>query len=280
MSYRDGDAVVREMLAGKRADALSRARSFGYARRAVIDERATAHVEALHDATMPFLFGEMGTLDDARAAIAKVDELIAAYDAVLARSNALLVPPALDLAAAVTPPDGWRGTRAGAERLGAQMQTQIDRSAVDRFEVRERAVVIVADPWAMIVGLDEGGDETWVEGRISVAIPVAMPPLSIRREKNTDELLQDFGMKREIETADNRFDDLYWIEGHREAAFAAATPRVRRLMIGLHEQRCSLEVGGGAARLSWSGPWSAFGASGVPDDVVLAIMELRASFCE
>lgn len=279
MSYRDGDAVVREMLAGKRADALSRARGFGYARRAVIDERSTAHVEALHDRTMPFLFDEPGTLDDARAAIERVDELIAAYDALLARSTALLAAPPLAVDAASALPDDWRGTREGAERLAREMQ--MGRSAVDRFEVRERSVVVEARPWLLVAGLDESGKETWLQGFICVAVSPAMPHVSIRREKNTDELLEDLRMKpREIETADNRFDDLYWIEGHREAAFAAATPLVRRLMIGLHEQTCSLEIGGGLARLSWSGPWTAFGQSGVPENLVPAIMELRASLCE
>lgn len=278
MSYRDGDAVVREMLSGKRADALSRARSFGYARRSVVDERAIAEVEALHDRTMPFLFDDVTTIDQAQAAIGRVDELIAAYDTLLARSTALLVPPPLDVDAALEPPRGWRGTRAGAERLAREMN--VDRSAVARFEIRDRAVAVVVPPWAVIAGLDETGDTSWVEGRISVAIPTAVPDLSIRREKNSDDLMQSFRLSREIETSDNRFDDLYWVEGHREAAFAATTPLVRRAMIDLHEHHCTLELGRGLARLSWAGPWTELGPSGVPANVVPAMMELRASFCE
>jgi hypothetical protein len=278
VSYRDGDAVVREMLAGKRADALSRARSFGYAERSVVDEDAIAEVEALHDRTMPFLFGDVATADEAHAALGKVDELIAAYDRLLARSGALLVAAPLDVEAAFDPPAGWRGTKEGAARLAGEIH--VDRSAVDRFEVRERAVAIAAGPWALIVGLDMGGAESWVEGRLSVSIPAAVPWVWMRREKNTDDLLQDLRVKREIETSDPRFDDFYWIEGHREAAFAAATPLVRRLMVDLHEQRCALEVGGGLARLSWSGAWTALGSSGLPANVVPAMMELRASFCE
>src|SRR5262249_1306501 len=95
VSYRDGIAVVREMLVGKRGDALGRARSFGYAQRSVIDEASIAQVEALHDRTMPFLFDEIGTVDETKVAIAKVEELIAAYDAVLARSAAALVSTVL-----------------------------------------------------------------------------------------------------------------------------------------------------------------------------------------
>src|SRR5690349_9000204 len=173
MSYRDGDAVVREMLAGKRADALARARSFGYAQRSVIDEAATAEVEALHDRTMPALFDDIATLDDARAAIAKVDELIAAYDGVLARSAALLVAGPLDVERAFHPPEDWRGTKAGAQRLGRDIQ--IDRDAVERFEIRDTALAVAAGPWALLVGLDETGDATWVHGRIIVAIPRAVP---------------------------------------------------------------------------------------------------------
>jgi hypothetical protein len=278
MGYRDGDAVVREMLAGKRADALGRARSFGYARRAVIDERAIADLEALHDRTMAFLFDDVTSSDEAQAAIRKVDELIAAYDALLARSASLLQPRPLDVEASFVLPTGWRGTSDGATRLAREMT--IDRAAVDRFEVRERAVGVAAGPWALVIGLDETGEESWVEGRMTVAIPQAIPPVRIRREENTDALMQDFGMKLEIETADARFDDLYWVEGHREAAFAAATPLVRRLMIDLSEQRCALEVRDGVGRFSWEGPWTALGSSGVPPNLVPAIMELRASFCE
>jgi hypothetical protein len=266
------------MLAGKRADALLRARSFGYARRSVIDEKAIAEVEALHDRTMPFLFGDLTGVDASQAAIREVDELIAAYDALLARSSALLVPEPLDVDAALTPPARWRGTAAGAARLGREMR--IDRGAVERFEVRARAVAVAAGPWALLVGLDETGDGSWVEGRISVAVPAAVPAVRIRREKNTDDFLQDFGMKVEIETADPRFDYLYWVEGHREAAFATATPLIRRLMIDLHDQRCTLEVRGGLGRLTWAGPWPALGMSGTPPNLVPAIMELRASLCE
>jgi hypothetical protein len=278
VSYRDGDAVVRELLSGKRADALSRARSFGYAQRSVLDEAAIAEVEALHDKTMPFLFDDVATSADAHVAVGKVEELIAAYDRLLARSAALLVPAPLDVEAAFDPPEGWRGTKEGAARLAGEMP--IERAAVDRFEVRERAVAIAAAPWAMIVGLDETRDVTWVQGRMCLAIPTAVPWVWMRREKNTDGLLQDLRMKREIETSDTRFDDFYWIEGHREAAFAAATPLVRRLMVDLHEQQCALEVGGGLARFSWSGPWMIFGSTGVPANVVPAMLELRASFCE
>ena len=64
MTYRDGDAVVREMLAGKRADALSRARSFGYAQRSVLDERVIDEVEALHDRTMPALLDDVTTTNE------------------------------------------------------------------------------------------------------------------------------------------------------------------------------------------------------------------------
>lgn len=278
MTYRDGDAVVREMLSGKRADALARARSFDYARRSVIDERVTADVEALHDRTMPFLLDEVSSADEAQAAIRKVDELIAAYDAVLARSSALLVAGPLDFEAAVDPPMGWRGTALGAARLEREMAVACD--SVDRIEVRDRAVVIAASPWAMIVGLDDTGDESWIEGRISVSIPTAVPSVSVRREKNSDDLMQAFRLREEIETSDTRFDYLYWVEGHREAAFAAATPRVRALMVDLHEERCVLEVGGGLARLSWSGPWTRLGSTGVPANLSPAIMELRAAFCE
>jgi hypothetical protein len=278
VSYRDGDAVVREMLAGKRADALSRARAFGYARRAVLDDGAIAEVEALHDRAMPFLFDDVRTLDEARAAIAKVDELIAAYDALLARSAGLFVAPPLDLEAAFDPPAAWRGTKVGAARLAGEMR--IDRGAVERFEVRERAVAIAATPWAMIVGLDETDDPTWIEGRIVVAISAAVPWVTMRLEQGTDAMAQDLGVKKEIETADPRFDDCYWIDGHREAAFAAATPLVRRVMIDLSEHGGRLEIGGGRARLSWSGPWSTLGTSGVPANLVPAILELRASFSE
>jgi hypothetical protein len=278
VSYRDGDAVVREMLAGKRADALSRARAFGYARRAVLEEKAIAEVEALHDRAMPALFDDVTGADAAQRAIATVDELIAAYDALLARSASLLVAPLLDVEAAFDPPAGWRGTKVGAARIAEEMR--IDRSAVERFEVRERAVAIAAAPWAMIVGLDETDDPTWVQGRIVVALPVAVPWVSMRIESGTDAMAQDLGVKAEIETADPRFDDGYWVEGHREAAFAAATPLVRRVMIDLTEHGGRLEVGGGRACLSWSGPWSTLGMSGVPANVVPAILELRASFCE
>lgn len=277
MSYRDGDAVVREMLAGKRADALSRARSFGYAQRSVLDEGAIADVEALHDRTMPALLDEVTTTSEAQAALAKVDELIAAYDALLERSAALLVALPLDVEAAFDPPAGWRGTKAGAARLAGEMR--IDRDAVERFEIRERAVGVAARPWALIVGLDETGDPTWVQGRIVVALPVAVPWVSMRREVGPDGMMQDLGVKTEIETADPRFDDHYWVEGNREAAFAAATPLVRRVMMDLSEHDGRLEVGGGLGRLSWGGAWSTLGTSGVPANIVPAIMELHASFC-
>lgn len=277
MSYRDGDAVVREMLAGKRADALSRARSFGYAQRSVLEERAIADVEALHDRTMPALLDDVTGTNEAQAAIAKVDELISAYDLLLARSAALLVAPPLDVEAAFEPPSAWRGTKQGAARLAGEML--FDRNAVERFEIRENAVAIAAGPWALIVGLDETDDPTWVEGRIVVALPVAVPWVSVRREWGPDGMMQDLGVKQEIETADPRFDDHYWIEGHCEAAFAAATPLVRRVMLDLSDHGGRLEVGGGLARLSWGGAWTTLGTSGVPANIVPAIMELRASFC-
>ena len=152
MSYRDGDAVVREMLAGKRTDALSRARSLGYAQRSVLEERAVADVEALHDRTMSALLDDVTGTTEAQAAIAKVDELIAAYDTLLARSAALLVAPPLDVVAAFAPPTGWRGTKEGAARLAGEMR--FDRDAVERFEVLEKAVGMAAGPWALIVGLE------------------------------------------------------------------------------------------------------------------------------
>ena len=102
----------------------------------------------------------------------------------------------------------------------------------------------------------------------------------MRRERCTDGLMQDLGVRTEIETADPRFDDHYWVEGNREAAFAAATPLVRRAMIDLSGHGCRLEVGGGVAQMSWGGPWSTLGSSGVPANIVPAIMELRASFCD
>lgn len=278
VGYRDGDAVVREMLAGKRADALSRARSFGYAQRSVLDERAIAEVEALHDRTMPFLFDDVTGAEDARRVIVRVDELIAAYDTLMMRSSALLVPGPLDVEAAFAPPEEWRGTSVGAARLAREVR--IDRGAVERFEVRDQALAVAAGPWALIVGLDEGGDESRIEGRISIAIPAAVPVVSFRPERGPNAMLQDLGVQGEIETADPRFDDGYWIQGHREAAFAAATPLVRRLMVEMREHVCTLEIGGGAARLAWSAPWTALGPSGVPANLISTMMELRSAFCE
>jgi hypothetical protein len=278
VSYRDGIAVVREMLTGKRADALARARSFGYAQRAVVDEQAIAAVEALHDRTMPFLFGDLFDVDEAKTAVAKVEELVAAYDAVLARSASALVPSQLDVEAALTPPEDWRGTATGAERLAGEMQ--IARDAVERFEVRDRAVAVAAGPWALIVGLDETHSETLVEGRMSVAIPVAVPAVRMRPERAGETMLEDLGLKKEIETGHFSFDTHYWVDGHREAALAAATPLVRRVLLDSYEHAGRLDLGAGVARLSWRGPWLALGPSGIPTNLVPAILELRGAFCE
>jgi hypothetical protein len=278
VSYRDGDAVLRDMLASKREDALSRARSLGHAQRAVVDEAAIAAVEALHDRTMPFLLDEPGSPAEAHAAIRAVDELVAAYDAVLARSAAVLVPAALPVEPLLAPMIGWHATSENMDRVRVELGEALPEARI--LEVRAHGIAAVVPPWALLVGFYVEDDVQCAQGQITVAIPEAVPPVRARAERNIDDFKQHLGIAKEIETGDARFDDACWLEGPREAAFAVTTPAVRRVLVALSQHHGALEVGGGLARISWAGPSSELGATGVPALVVTAILELHAAFSQ